>query len=365
MPRTGENIYKRKDGRWEARALVNGRYRSLYARSYAEAKQKQRTAGPLMAPAKQPKVRLFEQVAADWLAATRLRVKASTYGKYERIVRLHILPALEKQRMDRINQAQIERFATALIESGLSPKAAQDVLMVTKTILKYAKCAIDFSAITIKCEPKEMRALSKFEQDILAQYIMKNADAAALGVLLALYTGIRVGELCALRWENIDLAEGILHVKYTMQRIPDFDDDETKTKVVVTSPKSKCSVRTIPLPDFLINLLEQITENSEAYFLTGTRYHFIEPRTMQNRFKAVCSACGIANVNFHCLRHSFATRCVELGFDAKTLSEILGHSSVNITLGRYVHSSLDLKRAHMAKLSHSPSEFWSMKLLKY
>jgi len=357
MPRTGENIYKRKDGRWEARVLVDGEYKSLYARTYAEVKQKQQAAAAQLlvaVPAKPQRNLLLERAAADWLTAVRLGVKASTFGKYERIVRLHISPALGKQRLDHITQAQIEQFASGLIAGRLSPKTAQDVLVVTKAILKYAKLAIDFSSIKIKCEPKEMRVLSKPEQDILVRCLAenaKNADATALGVLLALYTGMRVGELCALRWENIDLAEKMLYIKSTMQRIPDFDGSEVKTKVAVTSPKSKSSLRAIPLPDFLVSLLKSAAASPEAFLLSGKSNRFIEPRTMQNRFKACIATWGVASANFHCLRHTFATRCVEIGFDAKTLSEILGHSSVNITLGRYVHSSIDLKRVHMEKLT--------------
>jgi integrase len=365
MSRRGENIYKRKDGRWEARVISGSKadgslkYQSFYAPTYAEAKRKQTeaTARQLYAePAVERSSVLFDRTAADWLAAVRLKVKASTFGKYERIVRLHILPALGAQRTEMLTQSQMERFVAALLESGLSSKTAQDVLLVAKAILKYAKAQVDCSEITVKIESKDMRVLSKLEQEMLAKYLTKNAEAERmetlkLGVLLALYTGIRVGELCALRWENIELAEKTLRINSTMQRIPDFTDSGNKTQVVITSPKSKCSIRTIPLPDFLVALLRPVAVHPKAYLLTGERLRFVEPRTVQNHFKAYVKACGIADANFHCLRHTFATRCIELGFDVKTLSEILGHSNVNITLGRYVHSSLDLKRANMAKLT--------------
>ncbi|MDR1464344.1 MAG: site-specific integrase [Oscillospiraceae bacterium] len=365
MPRTGANIYKRKDGRWEARCVsgykADGslKYQSLYAKTYAEAKRKQiEAAAQRYAPAAvEPPEILLEHAAADWLASVRLRVKASTFGKYERIVRLHVLPALGRFRVALLSQAQVEQFAGGLIAGGLSLKTAQDVLMVTKAILKYAKAPVccDCGGITIKNEPKEMRVLSKPEQDALSQYLTKNADAGstnapALGVLLSLYTGIRIGELCALRWQDIDLTENTLHITGTLQRVPDFSGEGAKTRVTITSPKSKCSVRTIPLPEFLIPLLQARAAQPKAYLLTGEKVRFVEPRTVQNHFKRYIVACGIADANFHCLRHTFATRCIELGFDVKTLSKILGHSSVSITLGRYVHSSLDLKRANMRKL---------------
>jgi integrase len=141
-----------------------------------------------------------------------------------------------------------------------------------------------------------------------------------------------------------------------MQRIQNVSAAETRTRIVITEPKSACSQRDIPIPDFLVAMLRTFQAESEAYVLTGSRDHFIEPRTMQNHFKRYVRQCGIAPANYHALRHSFATRCIELGFDVKSLSEILGHSNVNTTLNRYVHSSLELKRENMEKLCSLVSE---------
>jgi len=220
-------------------------------------------------------------------------------------------------------------------------------------VFKYARPAItiDFSEIAVMAEHLEMRVLSKDEQAVLVKHLHKNAGAVSLGILLSLYTGIRLGELCALRWENLNLREKTVSIRATLQRIPNLSGNGAKTKVTVTPPKSKRSMRDIPLPDFLAALLEPIAANPQAYLLTGKQWRFMEPRTMQYHFSRYVAACGIEGANFHCLRHTFATRCIELGFDVKTLSEILGHSNVNITLNRYVHSSFDLKRENMAKLS--------------
>lgn len=196
-----------------------------------------------------------------------------------------------------------------------------------------------------------MRVLSVAEQVTLAKHLKEDGRAIALGILLALYTGIRLGELCALRWEHVDLHEKALYIRSTLQRIPNLSGVGPKTHVTITPPKSKCSLRKIPLPNFLVALLESAAIHSQAYLLTGVEWRFMEPRTMQYHFKRYIATCRIADANFHCLRHTFATRCIELGFDVKSLSEILGHSNVNITLNRYVHSSFDLKRENMAKLS--------------
>ena len=136
-----------------------------------------------------------------------------------------------------------------------------------------------------------------------------------------------------------------------MQRLQQLDGGEKKTKVVITTPKSECSIRTIPLPDSISQLLQKNRKGDETFFLTGMREKYVEPRTMENRFKKVLMKAGIDEANFHALRHTFATRCIELGFDIKSLSEILGHASVNITLNRYVHPSIELKQKNMNMLS--------------
>lgn len=165
-------------------------------------------------------------------------------------------------------------------------------------------------------------------------------------------TGIRIGELCALRWENIDIENKVLSVNKTLIRIQNTNTlIASKTKVIISAPKSKCSIRKIPLPDCIIPLLKAFAQKGDTFFLTGETERFVEPRTMQNRFKKYVSACNITDANFHALRHTFATRCIELGFEIKSLSEILGHANVNITLNRYVHSSFELKTLNMNRLS--------------
>ena len=136
-----------------------------------------------------------------------------------------------------------------------------------------------------------------------------------------------------------------------LQRIQMHRGHGAKTEVVVTTPKSSCSIRKIPLPDEIFEILVLNKKASSGYVLTNDEYKFIEPRTMQNKFKKILKAAGVENANFHALRHTFATRCVELGFDIKSLSEILGHATVNITMNRYVHPTYEMKKKNMQKLS--------------
>ncbi len=175
-------------------------------------------------------------------------------------------------------------------------------------------------------------------------------DLSALGILLCLFTGIRIGELCAMKWDDINLPEKKMSVSKTMQRIRCRTATDHKTEMRILEPKSTSSIRTIPLPDILIESLEAAYIPG-AFLLTGESSCFVESRTMQNRFKRIMGACGIEDTIFHANRHTFATRCFELGFDVKSLSEVLGHASVAITMNRYVHPSMALKRENMNSFS--------------
>jgi integrase len=191
-----------------------------------------------------------------------------------------------------------------------------------------------------------MQILSMQEQSILSRYLYDNLTPCNLGILICLYTGLRIGEICALKWKDICIAEHYLDVHKTMQRVQ-IMDDKKKTTVLIQRPKSDCSIRKIPLPDTILSILQSEKKETDAFILTGSAQKFIEPRCMENRFKTVLKACGVNNYKFHTLRHTFATRCVELGFDIKSLSEILCHASVSITLNRYVHPSMELKQKNM------------------
>lgn len=371
MPKKGENIYKRKDGRWEGRYirgyLSDGKaqYAYVYGKSYAEAKQKLLQARLAHVQGKEvARIRVqYKDVLRDWLAMSRMRVKESTYSRYVRLADTHILPHLGELTLDRLNAHVIERHINFLLlegrldgRGGLAPKTVSDVLTIIKGSIDYARCAglqinCYLDRLVIKKPQMEMRVLSSEEQSKLLGVLLCDTDLQKFGVLLCLYTGMRIGEVCALRWENIDLNEGILFIRETLQRIQDVEPSSMrKTKVIITEPKSKSSIRKIPLPEFLVDIAWKFRAAPKAYVLTGCADKYIEPRLLQYSFRRYTLESGLYDVNYHALRHTFATRCVELGFDAKTLSEILGHTNVNITLNRYVHSSMDTKRASMQRL---------------
>ena len=252
----------------------------------------------------------------------------------------------------------IDEFTEELLfEDELAPKTVHDVLVVLHGILKYTATFFTggFPVIEInypKPGKKEMRVLSREEQTRFVSYLLDDMDTCKFGVLLTLFTGVRIGELCVLQWGNISLKEQTIRIDATLQRLRDTSAaGSTRTRIVIGTPKSDTSIRTIPITDYTAELCGKMNPHSSAaYVLTGTEA-YMEPRTLQYKLEKYTRDCGLEGVHCHTLRHTFATRAVEVGFEIKSLSEILGHASTTITLDRYVHSSLELKRDNMSKLT--------------
>ena len=357
MPRRGENIYKRKDGRWEGRFKPDSssqKYKSVYAPTYKLAKEKliELKMNKLF---ESDKIILMCELCKEWLEFKKEDIKESTYIKYRNIILNHINPHIGNAYINRLQSEDMQKYILSLKIGGLSNKSVRDILSVVSAIFKYAENKgfntnnLYFENLYPKSEKKQIKILSADERIRLEKRIIKSKNPSEYGILLALYSGMRIGEICALKWENIDLKAGTISVCQTLQRLQD-KENKGKTKILITEPKSQSSKRIIPIPAFLSALLKQIKpKNPCAFFLTGDKY-FTEPRTLDNIFKKCLSDCDIQRINFHALRHTFATRCVEAGFDIKTLSEILGHSNVSTTLNLYAHPTLEHKRANMNKL---------------
>lgn len=363
----GENIYKRKDGRWEAR-YIKGYHQSgkihygfCYGKTYKEAKEKASKAkAALLSSAVQlqlPLKRRFSWFCEEWYEISRNRFKESTAVKYRAMLSKYISPRLGGCYPADFSDEVLEKFTEELLhEDRLSEKTVKDLLLVVHSVMKFARNHYPgvFPAIEIyypRLPRKEMRVLSREEQTRFSLLLMSNLDECSLGILLALQTGMRIGEICALRWSNISLEEGTLRVDSTMQRLKDLDPNaQTKTRIVIGSPKSMKSARIIPLNSSMVKLCcRMVSPDPQAFVLTGTR-RCMEPRCLQYRLKRLTKDAGLEGVHFHTLRHSFATRCVEVGFEIKSLSEILGHASTTTTLDRYVHASMELKRSNMDKM---------------
>lgn len=361
----GENIFKRKDGRWEAR-YVKGRefsgkirYGFCYGKTYKEAKEKVTAAkAGLVAgkPCAREKRRL-DFFCDEWLRNSRSGFSAATSVKYEGIIEKHIKPRLGKCFPASLDTALVDEFADDLLSvKMLAPKTVRDILVLLRTILAYTARLLPDMPLPVnirypKERRKEARVLTADEQTRFVRYLLTDMDNCKFGVLLALLTGMRIGELCALRWKDISLQDSTVKISFTMQRLKNTDKNAAaKTKIVIGSPKSEASNRIIPMSDSAARLCKQMPRmNPSAFVLTGSADH-MEPRALQYRMKRYTADCGLENVHFHTLRHTFATRCAEAGFELKSLSEILGHANTSVTLSLYVHPSMELKRINMNKL---------------
>ena len=367
MPRKATNIYKRKDGRWEGRYIrshENGKalYGSVYAKTYGEVKRKLDAAKEAMGKeALRKKAGTVSTVGKAWLTEVSALLKDSSVNKYEDLLRCYVLPEFGDCEITDITNERLMEFSNKLITKGgkngkgLS-KSTVSAVMSTMNCLRINalrhNCTVAYNTecVTLKKDTGEIRVFSIAEETKLINWLCANLDLTSLGILLCLFSGLRIGEVCALKWDNFNFAESTFLIDRTMQRIRIKGDPEKKTEVKIFRPKSDCSVRTIPIPENLMEVLKK-EQIEGAFHLTGDKNEFVEPRKLQYRFKAILKKAGIECANFHATRHTFATRCVEAGFDIKCLSEILGHADVSITLNRYVHPTLNLKSQNMSRLS--------------
>ena len=356
MAKRGNNIYHRRDGRYEGRVAIGYtegskvHYKYVYARTLTEVKQKMAEIYSLKESFPTATMRLtVAEGCKQWLESVKLRVKESTFANYENIVFNHILPQLGSLSFSALTTAKLNAFVSDKLLhgrkndcGGLSAKTVRDIMTVYRSVERYAarEYGIRQSNFSMpKSERKELDILSKHEQNALEKHLSVHHSVTNAAVLLCMFSGLRIGEICGLKWGDIDFHAGTIFVKRTVQRINHIG----KSEVIVGSPKSQRSIRQIPIPRFVLNELEQYRTNPTAYVVSGQSKP-VEPRTMQNRFKAILKRCGLRNVNFHVLRHTYATTCIELGFDVKTLSELLGHADASLTLNRYVHSSMERKK---------------------
>ena len=302
----------------------------------------------------------IQKICQKWLEEKRNSIKESTYQKYYKIIHIYLLPYMGQLSLADITEEKIKEFCDELKchggknHSGLADKTIFDYITVLKSILQFGVRRSQlkntaFLQFSYKVKHKPLKVITLSEQRILQEYIQKSNDFRDLGILLCLYSGLRIGELCALKWDDISLIEGSIHVTKTMQRINCMGKNQ-KTEIIITSPKTDYSIRYIPLPDVILAYIKEYYIEG-CYILSGDSDTYVEPRNMQHHFHKVLKKCNLSSYCFHTLRHTFATRCMEAGFDVKSLSEILGHSSVNITLNRYVHPSFRHKKEKMNLLS--------------
>jgi integrase len=348
------NIYHRKDGRFEGR-YVKGygedgkkQYGSVFGRTYAEVKEKLGRIKPpsLASPNKIP-TSVVDAVMA-YLESLRHRIKPSTKGIYARYLENHIVPFFGNTQCDSLTPEMLQSFIDRQIENGLSAVTVQSVFSFLKAGLKSVR--MDIFTVSLPKKPKTIvEYFSLADQKRLEKAAKASEEVDYLAVTIPLYTGVRIGELCGLQWCDIDFDLRVLRVRRTMQRIR--SEGEAKTEIALLTPKSETSTRNIPLPDFMLALLEEQKTGATCEYVLSASGKAVEPRFVQRRFKRLLVSAEVKDVNFHTTRHTFATRALENGFDIKSLSEILGHNSATVTLNKYAHALDEHKRVCMNGLS--------------
>lgn len=370
MSRRGTNIRKRADGRWEGRYYIvdtagSKKCKSVYGHSYKEVTERLLSAKAASLnqtiATKQSAITVVKAVAEKWLESIASSRKCSTIQKYSTIYNKYIKPNWGESVIDQLNQNEILK----LLPETAGESVTKSILCIFNSILAYGAATYGTGEIHLSYRTKRssvtssnnINTINTTDQQKLTEYLLTELDIYKLGILLCLFMGLRLGEICALKWEDIDMISRTLHVNRTVQRLPvdtvhTFGSSQNnhtatrKTSLYIDSPKTSNSLREIPIPDFIYDKLSDYYNTSmkgDSYFLKENQP--MDPRTYQNRFHIYSREAGIGNTHFHALRHTFATNCISSGADAKSVSEILGHSNVNITLNRYVHPNLETKRS--------------------
>lgn len=286
----------------------------------------------------------YKKHVIKWLNEKKSYVKESTYANYSYIVYNYIIPYVGNYNVKKLNKKVFQDLILNLHEKSLSNKTIKDIIMVIKSSLRKVFEENKIKSFSLKLVyPKEkniktMNVLSKNEQHILMEYIIKNISDKNVGILLSLLCGLRIGEVCALKWENIDLENKIIHITKTIQRIYIKENNTILSKVVITNPKTIKSNRDIPINDFMYEKLINLRKNNNVFVLSGNA-QYIEPRTYRNYFTKILKSLNLRHFKYHALRHTFASNLISLKIDYKTVSELLGHSNISLTLNLYVHPS--------------------------
>ncbi len=299
---------------------------------------------------------LYKDWIYEWLLDKKDYIKESTYANYSTNIFNHIIPELGRYYLKDINHKIIQEFLLKLSKQGnksknggLSEKTIKDIAIIVKGSIKKAinDNLVDYIELSFNYpkthKEEKIYILTKSEQNKITNYSIENLNNKNIGILISLYSGLRIGEVCALKWENIDFKKGILTINKTIQRVYIKDKDKNISKVIITEPKTKNANRDIPINNCFLNVLKNLKGKDNEYIISGNE-KYIEPRTYRKYFEKVLKVNKLKHIKFHSLRHTFATNCISAGVDYKTVSELLGHANINITLNLYVHPRMSKKK---------------------
>ncbi|MDO4467652.1 MAG: site-specific integrase [Bacillota bacterium] len=302
--------------------------------------------------------KLLKDIIEEWKEDKKQYVKKSTFAAYQLLIQNHILPRFGEKK--EVKEEDVQSFALEKLSAGLSEKTIKDIIIVLKMILKFAvkNGYLDYVQIDVKFptnqQKKELEVFSKSDQKKFMNYLRDNFTFKNLGIFICLSTGMRIGEICGLRWQDVDVDDGVIMVRHTLQRIYILDEGERHTEIILDTPKTSNSIRDIPMSSELLRIMKQFNKVvNDDYFVISNDINPIEPRTYRNYYKRLCKKLDIPELKFQGLRHSFATRCIEANGDYKTVSVLLGHSNISTTLNLYVHPNKEQKKKLINKMLKS------------
>ncbi len=291
----------------------------------------------------------FSELIISWKEDKKQYVKKSTFSAYMLLLQNHLLPVFGES--NQIHEGDVQSFVFQKLNDGLSQKTVKDILIVLKMVLKFGAKHKWFEYVPFDLqfpterEKQNVQVLTRSDQRKIMNYIQDNFTFRNLGVYICLSAGIRIGEICALTWADIDTENGIISVKQTIQRIYTIDGGVRKTELILDTPKTKNSTRDIPMSKDLLKMLKPIKRIvNNTFFVLTNEARPTEPRTYRSYYKNMMQELGMPAIKFHGLRHSFATRCIESNCDYKTVSVLLGHSNISTTLNLYVHPNMEQKK---------------------
>lgn len=304
------------------------------------------------------KEKTINQITEEWKEEKKKYVKKSTYAAYQLLIQNHIKPYFGD--LYEVNEEKVQQFVFDKLDAGLSEKTIRDIIIVLKMILKFGikNGYLEYIQIDAKFpskqEKKDLDVLSKADQKRFMEHLRNNFTFKNLGIFICLSTGMRIGEICGLRWCDVDTVEGVIKVRHTLQRIYIIEGETRHTELLLDTPKTANSVRDIPMSSELLKMLKSLNKVvNENYYVISNDIKPIEPRTYRNYYKKLCKQLDIPELKFHGLRHSFATRCIESKADYKTVSVLLGHSNISTTLNLYVHPNKEQKKKTIDKMLRS------------
>ena len=300
----------------------------------------------------------IREIAEAWKEYKRPYVKQSTMAAYVLILENHVLPEFGDN--DSLHEHEVQAFVLKKIEHGLSVKSVKDILIVLKMVMKFGvknewmnhyEWDIKFP---VNSQPKELEVLSVANHKKILDYVQHNFTFMSLGIYISLSTGLRIGEICALKWSDINVADGTITVQRTIERIYMVEGEKKHTQLVINTPKTVNSCREIPMSKELLAMVKPMKKVVNGYFYVLTNEDKpTEPRTYRNYYNRLMEKLDIPKLKYHGLRHSFATRCIEAGCDYKTVSVLLGHSNISTTLNLYVHPNMEQKKRCINKMLKS------------